>query len=354
MEGIRTIGCICVFLCHFRLSFLPALSFWLIDNTPLQILTDGNTAVRVLFVLSGFVVSYKYFVGRKYEEVPRDILKRYFRLAPIVIAANVLAYLLMKAGFLYNIQAARISGSEHLGLYNGFAPDLLSCLKEAFITCFFQGSHAYVGPLWTMSYEYLGSILILAAIYICRESELLRYIFYFVFLGVFSSYYNYFVLGMFICDLYVVQGERDMNRSLQEHKALNAFLLTLGCIIVTMFKVNDEIKVTRILFAAGLVMLFMGLLNSVQVKKALGSRFMCLGGGLSYAVYAVHWPVMESFSSAYYLWMDEFGVNHYLSVASCLVLTILVTLFVAYIFSRYVEVVGKGAIAYITEKFMSI
>ncbi len=349
LEGIRTIGCICVFLCHFRLSFLPGESFWLIDGTPLKILTNGNTAVRVLFVLSGFVVSYKYFMTGKYEKVPGDILKRYFRLAPPVIAANVMVYFMMRLGMLYNAQAAEISGSIDLGIYNRFEPQLAACLKEAFITCFFNGSHDYIGPLWTMTYEYQGVILVLCVISVCRESFLLRYMFYLVFLGVFSSYYNYFVLGMLLCDIYTMQGEADINRKMREHKWLNTLVILFGSSIVCLLDIDDGSKVARTLFAMGVAMMFLGLLNSGWGEKILGSKVMRMGGKLSYAVYIVHFPIMESFSSICYIWMAERDGNRYASFLVILIITLQITIGVAYLFYRYVEEIGRKAADYISE-----
>lgn len=215
LEGIRAIGCISVFLCHFRGAFLPNQTIWLIDHTPLMILTAGNSVVRILFVVSGFVISYKYVTTQQYEEAPKDMLKRYFRLAPSVIAANLFAYVLMKSGAMFHIQAAAESGSEDfLGIFNNFTPNLAQCLKEAAITCYFQGANAYIGPLWTMVYEYLGVILVLGVIYVCRGSYL-RHLFYIIVFVCFSSYYNYFVLGMLICDIYVDQG---ISEILQRHR----------------------------------------------------------------------------------------------------------------------------------------
>jgi len=347
LEGLRTIGCISVFLCHFRLAFLPDRTFWLIDNTPLRILTDGTTVVKVLFVLSGFAVSYKYFTGKKYEEVPGDIVKRYFRLAPPVILANVAVYLLMRAGLLYNVRAAHAVDSEFLGSFNNFIPNLGECLKEAFMGCYLRGANKYVGPLWTITYEYLGVILILCAIYLCKDSILLRSLFYFVVLTGFMSDYNYFVIGMFLCDIYSAQNRKEGKR---RHKGSNMVLIAAGVYLVCMFQVDYGMKLSRVLFAAGIVMLFLGILNSNRGDRILGNRVMQAGGRLSYGIYIVHWPIIESFSCAYYLGLTEAGVSRHIVLVTCLPLTLLLVLAVAYLFCRYVEKPGEIAASYIRKQ----
>lgn len=351
LEGIRTIGCLIVFLVHFRISFLSAESWWLMEVTPLKILTNDNS-VRSLLILSGFVLSYKYFTSGRYERVSGDILKRYFRLVPPVAVANVIVCFLMKFGLLYNTQVAALTGSADLGAYNCFEPQLLPCLKEAFITCFFYGSHEYIGPLWSIMYEYLGAVLVLGAIAVCRENRRMRYFFYVVFLTVFSSVYNYLVLGMMVCDIYTMGGEHTLNRLLQRHKVFNTLFFLAGLGIVCMCSVDNEVKMTRILFAIGACAMFLGLLNARWPEKVLGNKVMCMGGKLSFSIYIVHWPIIESFSCAYYFWMGRLGIDRYVSVASCLALTMLLIVLVAYLIYRYVEEIGRIAVRRISEKIL--
>ena len=45
IEGLRTIGWIGVFLCHFRGAFFPNAKIWM-DSTPLRFIYTGNAYVR--------------------------------------------------------------------------------------------------------------------------------------------------------------------------------------------------------------------------------------------------------------------------------------------------------------------
>lgn len=345
-EGIRAIGCIGVFLCHFRGAFFPQYVTCL-DHTPVKILTAGNVIVRILFTLSGFVVCYKYFSKKNYENIRKDILKRYFRLAPAIIVAEIIVYFLMRAGLLYNIPAAEISGSvDFLAVFNNFTADFSGCLKEAFITCYTEGANGYIGPLWTIKYEFLGVILILSAMYICKDTYL-RYIFYLIVFAFYNTYYNYFVLGMFICDIYISQ---DFNQFLQKHQRLNNLLFIIALYIVSLFDINDTVKYTRVMFSVGLIMLFLTLLNASWSEKILGAPIMNHMGRISYAVYIIHWPVIESFSSAYYIWATNMNIDKKTVIISCFMFSFLLIIFLAHIFNKYIEIIGKGAVLFIEKQ----
>lgn len=345
LEGIRLIACISVFLCHFRGAFFPEISYWG-ENTPLRILTSSNVMVRILFVLNGFVISYKYFMFQKYEDVPVDIFKRYFHLAPPILIANIIVYIMMELGMLYNVQAGQLNGSEFLAKFNNFEPDIGLCLKEGIVTCYLQGANAYIYPLWAIVYGYLGSILILGAIYICKNSSF-RYLFYIVFLCSFSSYYNYFVLGMLVCDIYC---DKDVNVWLNQHKCVNNGLFIGALLLVSVVDINDNVKATRVLFAIGLSVFLLTLLSSNWGERVLGNRFMREGGKLSFAVYIVHWPIIESFSSKFFIWLAKLGYRGEFPIVLNLLLTSLIVFAVAYCFHKYVELPEKIVIKSLMEK----
>lgn len=317
------------------------------DNTPIRLFTAGNTVVRILFTLSGFVLSYKYIVLGKNKGMETDIVKRYFRLAPPIIVANLLVYFLMKMGFLYNIEAGKISGSDtFLSLFNNFTPNLIGCLKEAVGTCYFQGANGYIGPLWTIKYEFLGSILVLCVICICHNSVTRNFFYCFYLLFYYNSYYSYFVIGMLISDLY---SDKLLNNILKKHKCFNNVLFCAGIWIVSMTDISDAFS--YIFFGFGLIIFFITLLNSSWGEMILGNKIMRKYGSLSYSVYILHWPVIESFSSAFYLWTNGKGINHEIAIVFNLFFSIIIISLLAFLFNKYIERMGNGAIEYIGKYF---
>ena len=345
LKGIGILACIAVFFCHFRLAFAPDKMLW-IDSTPLRLMTSsGDTAIRIMFAVSGALISYDYFCGRSYEEAPADILKRYFRLAPNVLAAHLIVYILMTCGFLYNAEAAQLSGSlGFLDVFNDFVPKLFQCLREAAFSCFLMGESSYIGPLWVMTYEFLGGLLVLAIIGLCRGNRTLRFIVYLIILSVFSSYYNYFILGMIVSELCA---EGSAIKWLDSRRLTDLVLFFISLFIVSMLDIDDTNKTVRILFGAGLLLLLMTMIGSSWAEKLLGNRLMLLGGALAYPVYVLHWPVIESFSSWLYIRLFSMGLGHRHMVLIDLALTSILIAAVAWMFHTYVEAAGRGAIKYI-------
>ena len=347
IEGIRAIACMSIFLYSFRNAFLPVFSYWG-DVTPLRILTSGDAMIRIMFTLSGFVISHKYFLLKRYDDIPLDIFKKYFRLAPHVLVANVVVCFMMKLGILYNSQAGKVSGSvEFLSAFNNFEPDIVLCLKESLILCFFQGKSTYIAPLWIIGYEYLGTILVLCAISICRKSDL-RYLFYIVFLLFFNSYYNYFVLGMLVCEIYC---DKDISDWLNQHKKFNNWLFVISFLIISLLNINDDIKIIRVVYAIGISGFLLALLCSSWGDKILGNRFMQKCGKLSFAVYITHLPIIESFSSVFFVKFNELGYNDTFIVMLNLILTSFLIWLIAHSFFGHIERISNAIVKSFEKKY---
>lgn len=99
LEGLRGIAAFIVVISHFIQVFYPAMlesnptlvhnSFetWISDS-PINFLYNGNFAVYIFFILSGYVLSIKYHQKKDLEIIFELGVKRYIRLA-IPVAASV-------------------------------------------------------------------------------------------------------------------------------------------------------------------------------------------------------------------------------------------------------------------------
>lgn len=335
LEGVRALACIGVVLCHLRGGFFPNSALYAkIAVTPLNYLFSGNTPVRIMFILSGFVLSYKYFNTDRIEALEKDAVKRYIRLAIPMAAVTLLVYFMMRLNLFYNVEAAQLTGSQtFLGMFNQFEPQLKTALYDGFWGSIFKGASGYVGPAWTMTYEMLGSYLVFAVIAILKDKRA-RYLFYVIYLLIFPAYYIYFVLGMMICDLYT--HEEWLNQLFQKNSFLTAVLhLAAWCFIGAVDNI-DVFTWKLLLFDGMSVLMFLTLLNSPILNRFWGNKTAVAIGKHGFSIYLLHWPIIESFSSFYLCSLTAMGYSHKWIIASDILLSMILIYVVSVIFTKLV------------------
>lgn len=336
IEGLRTIGWIGIFLCHFRYSMLPNLSLF-IDKTPLSFFYSGNPYVRMFFVISGFVLSYKYFnFDISLQKIPKEMIRRYFRLMPLIFLFSLIIYIFMKLGFLKNLEVAEITNSKtFLASFNNFEPSIFRCLKEALFNNYLIGDALYIGPLWTIKYEFLGSLLVILSVSIFKNQKI-RYLFYPIFLLAYKSYFNYFIIGMIICDLYLNQ---KINIFISNHKLIKTILILTGFLLFSMTNITSEKKLDRIIFGIGIILFFIGFINSTLMENIFGNKLMQLGGRISFSAYLIHWPIIETFSCYFVLLFYSKMDFNLLVLINCFI-SLFIIAFFSYFINKYIEPLG--------------
>lgn len=337
IEGVRTIAWIGVFIGHYCGAFLPDRK-WITDSILfIRFLYSGDAQIRVFFVISGIVLSLKYFSRECWDNALKDIIRRYFRLMVPILIAELAVYALMRSGAIYNLKAASILGSESfLGQFNNFSPRLSECIKEASIGVFLLKTAQYIGPLWTMTYEFLGSVLVICALAVLRKSNW-RWVFYTLFLYAFNSYYNYFILGMIISDIYVNYWETRKKRS-----ALNTIIVLIGYGVMSFcfFQLKETEKLIMIPFFIGFAMFFIGIMSSKIFDFLLGNPLMEKLGSISFSAYLLHWPIIETFSCKIFLILYGNGVWSRLVNLALFLATFILVITLSLLYKRHVEPLG--------------
>jgi len=184
LNGLRGVAAFEVIFHHFILAFYPALFFggtWtnhmagnmedLASKSVFTVLWDGNFAVYIFFVLSGFVLSHKFFLKKEHEIVMASAVKRYFRLALPVAFSVLVAFILMKLSLFYNQPAGDAAGSGWLSSFWTFRPDFQESLRQAFYGTFFLDTFQYNVVLWTIAHEFMGLFLIYAFLAIVGKAK---------------------------------------------------------------------------------------------------------------------------------------------------------------------------------------
>jgi peptidoglycan/LPS O-acetylase OafA/YrhL len=102
-----------------------------IRQPALRFVLDGHLAVFIFFVLSADALAWPFISTGKPELLDRTVLKRYFRLALPIFFSGLMAYALMRAGWIYNAQAAPLVKSNAPWFANSltFEPNLFSLIN---------------------------------------------------------------------------------------------------------------------------------------------------------------------------------------------------------------------------------
>ncbi|WP_432372838.1 acyltransferase family protein [Pantoea allii] len=172
-DSIRGIACMVVVMSHLALTFFPALHGVpdlarnhqgevvqkLIFNSPFSFWYSGSSAVYVFFMLSGIVLSKSYSdSGFGLSVLHRNILKRYVRLMLPSLFSTIMVFAVVK------MWPDNNKGSSFwFERFGGGVIDFYGALKEGAIGVFSVGYDIhYNWVLWTMSIEFIGSLVLMA------------------------------------------------------------------------------------------------------------------------------------------------------------------------------------------------
>jgi len=325
LDGLRGVAAFQVVFHHFILAFYPALFFggtWtnhmaagredFASRSVLSVLWDGNFAVCIFFVLSGFVLSHKFFLKKEHEIVTASAVKRYFRLALPVAFSVMLAFVLMKLSLFYNQPAGDVAGSGWLSSFWKFQPDFMDSLRQAFVGTFFSDAFDYNIVLWTIAREFLGSFLIFGFLAIFGKAKNRHWAYAALIVIFFQTYYLAFILGMMLSD--IVAHERTILRKIDRKKILRTIFLLIGLFLGSFpagrdpngtmyaFMMSPWLSEPGTLYhTIGAFLLMTVLLESSRMQKFFSFRYFLFLGEISFAMYLLHFIILGSFSSFVFL-----------------------------------------------------
>lgn len=330
-----------------------------IINSFLVVLVDGKLSVQVFWFMSAYVISIKLFGKYGHNYLKAAFIKRYFRLAIPALGSVLLAYGLLKLGFMYNIELARFSGRPYPSLtemYN-FKPDFLLALKSGIWDAFFdfKTKDSYNIVLWTMNPELYGSFFcfILFAVFKTRPN---RY-FIFLFFALTSLFLEYYWLVTFILSYMLCDIDHTSNRL----KKISAYLIKhifskwyfcvtilLLLIIINGFGQQYYSAWVKIFVSAVFVFTVM---NSIFLSDFFSRKILVWTGKISFSLYLIHIPVIYSLTC--YLYM-HIGLSHTYNALISSVITIIFVLAAAVVYTKFIDrpaTVFSNKIANIFVKF---
>lgn len=294
--------------------------------TPLGIVVAAHFAVCFFFVLSGYVLSLKFFgEGAKGRlDVAEAAVKRPFRLAGIAILSMALSWGLTQMSAHYNAAVAAINGSPWFSEFMTYRPDWHSFLADV---CLVRNGTDYNPPLWTIKVELIGSFLVYGVLFFFRRTPF-RFAVYAVLLVAFQgAIYQGFLVGILFADLHINYPAA----VLQCRRKWLVWLLLGGSLVFASFPyyaaegwfVNaNYLKGTFFGYfpplpgvgggysMLGAVLTFLLILLSQRVQSFLNLGVLRYFGRISFALYAIHFVILTSFTSWLFLVLLHKGLDY--------------------------------------------
>lgn len=364
LDGLKGLGCVCVFLTHFVFAFyygmyqyeeaachLPGNLDIAIGKSPLNLFFNGNTAVRLFLVLSGYLLCRGFFLQRDRRRLGRSALRRYLRLMPPVLAVNLAVWLCMSLGLYQNQAAAAVAGSQQwFAGFNSFAPSFSGMLRESLYGCFLFGERAndYNGVVWTLQMLFLGAYLDYAMAAFVSHRKFRWLIYAGVAVLLLRTDFLSIFLGYVLCDF--MHTDWEPRKRLCANQALNWCLMLLGlyfmCYPSAGFGYEGTIwgilplVLVNYYHIFGVLCFVTAVLNLELLQRFFSWKVFLYLGRISYSLYLIHFPVIATFGSWFFLrFQGRLGYNR-----TCLLNLILIsgiTVGLSELSVRFVEPLGK-------------
>ena len=372
LDGMRGVFSLSVVIFHIFYIFLPAAITGdpgtmhlagrvehILSRLP-QFLYNGNCGVCVFFVLSGFVLAYRFWPERKTSILRSAALRRYFRLTIPAFASIFLAYLLLKAGWMRSQEVFQVAHSFPLiGEIYRLPADFVRVLREGLWGIYFgyDQPHSYNPVLWTMEVELKGSFLSFAFLSLFGTTRRRWFVYPVLVLLFWNTYYLSFVLGVALSDLACSSEGSALWQRLEGQKWLSWVSLGMGILLSSYtadgrhrvyrwlnFPFYGEMQVdTEALYhIMGAAFLIYAVLQESHLRRMLEGKFLVWTGKYSFALYLVHIPVICSLGGAVFLHFLRHGYSYgegvFLASLSCAP----VIAFLSWTMHRYVERAGNA------------
>lgn len=361
LDGLRGIAAINVMIMHFFIILVPAMIYsdrmpshlgnleQIFSSTPLGLIGAGNFSVCIFFVLSGYVLTQKYFRTKDKKIIVSGAVRRYIRLFVPVLAVTILSLLLASTGvFHYYIETVTVSGNNNYDNYWTFTPDIVDAVKQAVWGSFFTGDDTYNPVLWTMTTEFYGSMLVFAMtiLFGMKRNRWTFYLAASVFF--FNSYYFAFIIGMGLADTF--NSKKSIFKT--DNKIILYIILFSGLFLGSYpvgTVTNDSLygflnnglfeipKLTYHILGAGMIMYV--LLNSRRLQQVFSSPVPVFLGKISYSLYLIHFLIISSFTCALFLALHPILPYWMAAFISCF-LSVLLIIPLSYLFYKYVDTTG--------------
>jgi peptidoglycan/LPS O-acetylase OafA/YrhL len=361
LESVRGIAALAVFNYHFidlfarqiwtapfGVMFSSALgtTLALAQTTPLNVFVNSELAVRTFFVLSGFVLSWR-FCNHGGDDIPRNAaLKRGIRLAVPIWASLLVAFVVLRVFSAHAalLQMEPVFDTTMLRQDAAYPPTWWEVIRQSVKVLFFGTDFKTMNrSLWTMQHEFLGSYVVFCFLILFGVVKH-RWILYLggavIALLTSHPYVVDFLIGMGLCDL--TASLRSNVRALQLFRfwSLPCVALGVGYMMLWYPLVSHGwpgVDLYRVAPAVASGLMVFGILYSPAIQRLLRFKALVFFGKISFGTYLLHLPVIYAIGGWTFVWVYGYSGSYALTFVASYVVSLIVLLAVAELFTRYVD-----------------
>jgi peptidoglycan/LPS O-acetylase OafA/YrhL len=354
LDSLRGIAALTVVFSHLNLEYLHLnTEAPFINKSFLHIFYDGEAAVVFFFVLSGFVLSFKYFADDRFQKLSYGpyLISRIFRIYPVLWIVMILTVIL---GLNLPHSLQTIPMRAWTTYWWGDKFDFLSLLRQmSLVSNDPIAGNNYIPQAWTLKIEIILSAFVPILIVIARHRTSWLIIFN-IFLLTFFDIYGFII--HFSMGVLLAKYLPDINKHFSVKGGI--YKLSLFFIGILLYSYRYSVAVffshkgfwgnflfgdfgTGIAFIIGLgvLLIIISVFNSVRLTRILNKSMMLLMGRISYSLYLSHLIVLVMLTPSFILGLNKIGVTSSLIILPLTIaFTIICAVGLAYILYNYVEV----------------
>ena len=339
LDSVRGLAALSVVVYHFiGWKWSETLQFKLAS-----MVFNGSDAVSLFFVLSGLVLSWKYFqpneqlpiTGTHYKEY---VVNRMVRLyLPFVVAIIVIYYFLNHRH------------EDIVQVIGQFFTNQTHWMEEALLI---RGKHDMYGPGWTLEVELAASLMLPFLVLLLRHSRQLFFMLMalYIVLGppIVMNQLFHFMLGMTLTYFFPLIARYDLRTSRFYRFRYLVYLLAFGLFsirhITRIFPLGELgtywlnlLRIDLFFFTGiGAFIILAYIINSPRLQRWLAVRPLLFLGRISYSLYLVHWFFVDQVMKKLDIYLP--GSPHQrLTILAALLATIGASILTATVFNILVE-----------------
>ena len=312
--------------------------------SPLHIVWDGFAAVSLFYVLSGLVLSIKYFRQSRHPDLSQYSLShfltsRVFRIWPPYLVIFLLSYALRRWVDLFEGAAIPPANAWLFSTWNSSIP-LLKLVREGFLLQ--QGDYALVPQGWTLPIELAISFLVPVGILLASRHTGWLAFFTLMLIGPLGA--TYFVFH-FAVGILLAKYHGDIRTWLEPRRGWKIVVLLLGLFLYTFrytlpvyFSWKLSASIPWLVTGVGSALVLMVVIASERVQTFLSLSWLRFIGKVSYSIYLIHFLVLILLTPRLFQLIDAPPSALALTWLLGAAFTVIVTIGLAALSYRFVEV----------------